>query len=220
MRSGAEAPTSPPDVVRPTAVRSTVPAAPTEVPDGDAALLAAHVAGDPNAFTTLVHRHQDRLWAVALRMMRNPHDAADALQDAYLAAFRRADGFRGEARVSTWLHRIVVNACLDRLRKQQRLQTEQPLPADPDRTAELVADVTPDPVEQAELHDHLAEALAELNDDQRAALVLVDVEGYSVEETATLLGVPAGTVKSRCARGRARLAVLLRRRGAAAGEVR
>ena len=134
MRGGAEAPTSPPDVVRPTAVRSTVPAAPTEVPDGDAALLAAHVAGDPNAFTTLVHRHQDRLWAVALRMMRNPHDAADALQDAYLAAFRRADGFRGEARVSTWLHRIVVNACLDRLRKQQRLQTEQPLPADPDRT--------------------------------------------------------------------------------------
>ena len=76
-------------------------------------------------------------------MMRNPHDAADALQDAYLSAFRRADGFRGESQVSTWLHRIVVNACLDRLRKQQRLQSEQPLPDDPDRTAELVAEWRP-----------------------------------------------------------------------------
>ena len=63
--------------------------------DSDADLLAAHVAGDPNAFATLVHRHQHRLWAVALRMMRNPHDAADALPDAYVAAFRRAASFRG-----------------------------------------------------------------------------------------------------------------------------
>jgi len=178
----------------------------------DAELLAAHLAGDPNAFATLVHRHQNRLWATALRMMRNPHDAADALQDAYLAAFRRADGFRGESQVTTWLHRIVVNACLDRLRKQQRRRSEQPLPADPDRAAELVADATADPVEQRELHDDLTAALAELNDDQRAALVLVDVEGYAVDEAAAVLGVPPGTVKSRCARGRARLAVALRAR--------
>ena len=157
-----------------------------------------------------MHRHQRRLWAVALRLMRNQHDASDALQDAYLAAFRRADGFRGEAQVSTWLHRIVVNACLDRLRKQQRRQAEQPLPTDPDRTAELVAESTPDPLEQQELRDHLAAALAQLNDDQRVALVLVDVEGYPVDEVARILGVPAGTVKSRCARGRARLAQMLR----------
>ncbi|HEU5483910.1 MAG TPA: RNA polymerase sigma factor SigM, partial [Microlunatus sp.] len=153
-------------------------------------------------------------WATALRMMRNPHDAADALQDAYLAAFRRAAGFRGESQVTTWLHRIVVNACLDRLRKQQRLQSEQPLPTDPDRAAELVAQTAPDPVEQRELHDDLAAALAELNDDQRTALVLVDVQGYGVEEAAAILGVPAGTVKSRCARGRARLAGVLRARDA------
>ncbi len=218
MRGGAGAPTSPPDVARPAEVHPPATTPPADAPDGDAALLAAHVAGDPNAFATLVHRHQNRLWAVALRMMRNPHDAADALQDAYLAAFRRADGFRGESQVSTWLHRIVVNACLDRLRKQQRLRSEQPLPADPDRTAELVAEAAPDPVEQQELHDHLASALAELNDDQRAARVLVDVEGYPVEEAAALLGVPAGTVKSRCARGRARLAVLLRRQRAGGPE--
>jgi RNA polymerase sigma-70 factor (ECF subfamily) len=181
-------------------------------PPSDPELLAAHVAGDPNAFTTLVHRHQHHLWSVALRMMRNPHDAADALQDGYLAAFRRADSFRGEAQVSTWLHRIVVNSCLDRLRKQQRRQAEQPLPADPDRTAELVAEAAPDPVEQQELRDDLSAALAQLNDDQRVALVLVDVEGYSVDEAAAILGVPAGTVKSRCARGRGRLALLLRNR--------
>ena len=114
--------------------------------------------------------------------------------------------------MSTWLHRIVVNACLDRLRKQQRQQAEQPLPADPDRTAELVAESVPDPVEQQELRDDLAAALAQLNDDQRVALVLVDVEGYPVEEAAAILGVPAGTVKSRCARGRARLALMLRDR--------
>ena len=185
---------------------------PSEAPSSDAELLAAHVAGDPNAFATLVHRHQDRLWATSLRMMRNPHDAADALQDAYLAAFRRADGFRGESQVTTWLHRVVVNACLDRLRKQQRQQAEQPLPADPERAAELVSEAVPDPVEQQELHDDLASALAELNPDQRDALVLVDVQGYAVDEAAALLGVPAGTVKSRCARGRARLAVVLRRR--------
>ena len=181
--------------------------------DPDAALLAAHVAGDPNAFATLVHRHQHRLWAVALRMMRNPHDAADALQDAYVAAFRRAASFRGEAQVSTWLHRIVVNACLDRLRQLQRRQREQPWPADPDRTEELAVPSGPSEIEQREVQQDLIEVLAELNKDQRDALVVVDVEGYSVQEAADILGVAVGTVKSRCARGRVRLARLLRERG-------
>jgi RNA polymerase sigma-70 factor, ECF subfamily len=179
----------------------------------DRSLLRAHLDGDAEAFGTLFARHRDRLWAVALRTTGDREEAADALQDALISAFRRADTFRGDAAVTTWLHRIVVNACLDRLRKQQRRQAEEPLPADPDRTAELVAESAPDPVEQQELRDDLTAALAELNDDQRVALVLVDVEGYPVEEAAAILGVPAGTVKSRCARGRARLARLLRSRG-------
>jgi RNA polymerase sigma-70 factor (ECF subfamily) len=212
VRGGAATPSSQPDVARPATQPQRARSRAEEPDAGDADLLAAHVAGDPNAFATLVHRHQNRLWAVALRMMGNPHDAADALQDAYLAAFRRADGFRGEARVTTWLHRIVVNACLDRLRRRQRQLAEQPLPADPDRTSELVAESAPDPVEQQELRDDLSAALARLNDDQRVALVLVDVEGYPVDEAAAILGVPVGTVKSRCARGRARLAQLLRNR--------
>src|SRR5689334_15310632 len=91
---------------------------PRDGPRDDAALLAAHVAGDADAFTVLVRRHRDRLWAVALRTMRDPDEAADALQDALLSAFRNAGGYRGDAAVTTWLHRVVVNACLDRMRRR------------------------------------------------------------------------------------------------------
>ena len=176
----------------------------------DAELLSAHVAGDPLAFSVLVARHRDRLWAVALRTMRNPEDAADALQDAYISAFRRAGSFRGESQVTTWLHRVVVNASLDRLRRNKVRATE-PLPEDPDRAEELAAEgETRDPVVANEERADIASALQQLNPDQRAALVLVDMEGYSVEEAARMLGCAVGTVKSRCARGRARLVPLLK----------
>ncbi|WP_231918224.1 RNA polymerase sigma factor SigM [Microlunatus sagamiharensis] len=174
----------------------------------DAELLHAHVEGDHSAFSTLVARHQDRLWAVALRVMGTPDDAADALQDAYVAAFRRAGTFRGEAQVTTWLHRVVVNACLDRLRRA-KVRAVDPLPEDLDRVEVLGREPERDPVEERERHDAVAEALATLNPDQRAALVLVDVQGFSVEEAAAVLGCAPGTVKSRCARGRARLVPLL-----------
>ena len=173
----------------------------------DLELLKAHVDGDPKAFAMLVARHQDRMWAIALRTMRNPEDAADALQDAYIAAFRRAGSFRGESKVTTWLHRVVVNACLDRLRSQ-KVRAADPLPEDLDRSLELAIEVG-DPLEEREERDRIAAAMAVLNPDQRAALVLVDMEGYSVEEAAAILGCAVGTVKSRCARGRARLVPLL-----------
>ncbi len=175
----------------------------------DAELLQAHVDGDPAAFSVLVTRHRDRLWAVALRTMRHPDDAADALQDAYISAFRRAASFRGDSLVTTWLHRVVVNACLDRLRRN-RVRAVEPLPDDPDRSAELAgAETAVDPVERQVQATEVARALAQLNVDQRAALVLVDMEGYSVDEAAGMLGCASGTVKSRCARGRAKLAPLL-----------
>ena len=101
-----------------------------EGPD-DRALLRAHVEGDADAFGTLFARHRDRLWAVALRTTGDPEEAADALQDALIAAFRRADTYRGDAAVTTWLHRIVVNACLDRLRRR-KVRLADPLPADVD----------------------------------------------------------------------------------------
>lgn len=172
--------------------------------DSDADLLARHVQGDPHAFTMLVERHRDRLWAVALRTTQHPEDAADALQDALISAFRRADQFRGDSAVTTWLHRIVVNAALDRMRRSAVRPTVA-LPEDADGVILDLADPS-DEIRRREDQLVIAQALADLPVDQRQAVVLVDIEGYPVDEAAVLLGCPPGTVKSRCSRGRAKLA--------------
>lgn len=180
-----------------------------EASDGE--LLTAHVDGDPDAFGVLFRRHRDRLWAVALRTLGDPDEAADALQDAMVSAFRRAGSWRGEAAVTTWLHRIVVNACLDRVR-HERIRTGDPLPDDLETRLRTPDRAPADPAATAEAHerrDLVVAALASLPADQRAALVLVDMEGYSVAEAAAILDCAVGTVKSRCSRGRARLAPLL-----------
>ncbi|WP_101525930.1 RNA polymerase sigma factor SigM [Nocardioides houyundeii] len=180
----------------------------------DSDLLAAHVAGDPDAFGELFARHRDRLWAVALRTMGNPTDAADGLQDGMVAAFRRAASFRGEAAVTTWLHRVVVNACLDRIRAA-KVRATTALPDDLEEHAargSLASAHAVDPVDsvlEQERRQLVLDALAQLHQDQRAALVLVDMEGFGTSEVALILGCAEGTVKSRCSRGRARLATLL-----------
>lgn len=171
-----------------------------ELPDRD--LLSAHCGGDPDAFGELFRRHRDRMWAVALRTTHDPEIAADAVQEAFISAFRHADSFRGDAAVTTWLHRIVVNSCLDRVR---RIKPAVPLPDD-----DLGA--------LADHHDHhhsvevrldVHAALERLPEGQRMALVLVDMHGLSVAEAASILDVAEGTVKSRCARGRAAMVPLL-----------
>ena len=182
----------------------------------DAELLALHVEGDPEAFGELFARHRDRLWAVALRTMGNPEDAADGLQEGMIAAFRRAGSFRGDAAVTTWLHRVVVNACLDRLRAM-KVRRAEALPDDLEERAGRGALVTStdaqlDPAELTVADERrrlVIDALGTLSPDQRTALVLVDMEGYPVAEAAAMLGVADGTVKSRCFRGRAKLAPLL-----------
>jgi RNA polymerase sigma-70 factor (ECF subfamily) len=167
----------------------------------DRELLAAHVAGDPDAFTVLVRRHRDRLWAVALRTLRDREEAADALQDALLSAYRNAAGYRGDAAVTTWLHRVVVNACLDRMRRRAVRPSvplgETDVPALSDEHAAL------------ERRLDIRAALARLPEPQRVAIVLVDLQDFSVAEAAAYLGVAEGTVKSRCSRGRLALARLL-----------
>jgi RNA polymerase sigma-70 factor (ECF subfamily) len=180
-------------------------------PRVDRALLAAHLAGDPQAFGVLFRRHRDRLWAVALRTTGDREEAADALQDAIVNAVRRADSYRGDAAVTTWLHRIVVNACLDRARRNTVRRTE-PLPQEGTVERTATSEATPGPEQSAELGERRERVLAALRQvpaEQRAALVLVDMEGRPVAEAASMLGIPVGTVKSRCARGRARLATLL-----------
>jgi RNA polymerase sigma-70 factor (ECF subfamily) len=171
----------------------------------DGELMAAHAAGDHEAFGEVVRRHRDRLWAVALRTLADREDAADALQDALVSAFRAgaSGGFRGDSAVTTWLHRIVVNACLDRARRRA-VRPADPLPEHdlPDRG--------PSPVAARETALDVEAALARLPLEQRAALVLVDMYGWPVDEAARVLDCPPGTVKSRCARGRARLLPLLR----------
>ncbi|MFJ8011947.1 RNA polymerase sigma factor SigM [Streptomyces sp. NPDC096339] len=175
----------------------------------DQELLARHVAGDPDAFGELVRRHRDRLWAVALRTLGDREEAADAVQDALVSAYRAAHTFRGESAVTTWLHRITVNACLDRARKAASRRTA-PLD-DTDRLERLLEphESAEAPAERQDLHRQLLAALGTLPAEQRAALVLVDMQGYSVAEAAHVLDVPTGTVKSRCARGRAKLVPML-----------
>ncbi|QCW52316.1 RNA polymerase sigma factor SigM [Nocardioides dongxiaopingii] len=190
----------------------------TQVGRTDAELLAAHVAGDPQAFGELFGRHRDRLWGVALRTMGNPEDAADGLQDGMVAAFRRAASYRGEAQVTTWLHRVVVNACLDRLRAA-KVRRAEALPDDLEEyggrgslatSTRSEAEVDPaDLSVAAEQRRQVLAALQQLPEEQRAALVLVDMEGYPVADVARMLDCAVGTVKSRCSRGRSRLAVLL-----------
>ncbi|MER5947473.1 RNA polymerase sigma factor SigM [Streptomyces sp. NPDC001904] len=175
----------------------------------DQDLLARHVAGDQDAFGEIVRRHRDRLWAVALRTLGDREEAADAVQDALVSAYRAAHTFRGQSAVTTWLHRITVNACLDRARKAASRRT-----APTDDTERLEQLLEPHesadaPAERNDLHRELLDALESLPADQRAVLVLVDMQGYPVAEAARILDVPTGTVKSRCARGRARLLPLL-----------
>lgn len=165
----------------------------------DAELMAAHVAGDAEAFGELFRRHRDRMWAVALRTVGDRDLAADCVQDAFVTAFRRAETFRGDASVSTWLHRVVVNTCLDRLRR--RRPTDELPAADPAAPGDSFA--------TAQVRLDVEAALAQLPDTQRAALVLVDMYAVPVAEAATILQVAEGTVKSRCSRGRDALAQLL-----------
>lgn len=163
----------------------------------DAELLRAHVAGDRYAFEELFHRHRRQLYRLATLTSRNPNDAEDALQEAMMSAHRNAPRFRHDASVSSWLYRIVVNSCLDRLRRNNSHPTT-PLEDDALHVA--------DPTSRVDTVLAIEGALRRLPIDQRAAVVAVDMQGYSVAETARLLGVPEGTVKSRCSRARAKLA--------------
>ncbi len=166
----------------------------------DERLVEAARAGDSAAFTTLLRRHDDQMRALAWSVLRDRSAMDDALQDAYLKAFRNVGRFRGDSAFSTWLHRIVYRACLDHLRRHRPAAPldDGPEPWAPDRTG-------PD------VDDRLAveRALASLDPETRAALVLVDRDGHSYDEAALVLGIPAGTVASRLHRGRRALRTVL-----------
>ena len=157
--------------------------------------LAGRAArGDADAFEQLVLRYQDRLYTLALRVTLSEPDARDCVQEGLIAAWRAIDRFRGDARFSTWMYRIVIRKAYDALDRRKRT-------AAPAEAIDL-----PDLERPADDRLDLMAALATLEPEFRAAVVACDIVGMSMDEAAVALGVPAGTVKSRLSRARERLA--------------
>lgn len=190
-------------------------AAPVALPDAE--LLARLRAGDEAAYAEWMHGTAGRMLAVARRILRNEDDAEDAVQEAFTQAYRALPRFEGHALLSTWLHRIVVNACLIRLRKRRRhgeRSLEELLPRFQEDGHRLeVTDPWPrDPLAELEAKDVRAgvrEAIDRLPESHRCVLLLRDIEGRSGEETAERLGIRPDAVKMRLHRARQALRGLL-----------
>jgi len=173
------------------------------------ALITAAQQGDTAAFNRLVLQYQDLAYSVAYRIMSDPDAAADATQEAFISAYRGLARFRGGS-FKAWLMRIVTNACYDELRRRKRhpqdsleaLYVKDPMPASP---LNPHLESPEEYVQRQELSHLLQAGIALLPDEQRTALVLSDVQGFSYAEIAEVMGVPRGTVKSRLHRARARL---------------
>jgi RNA polymerase sigma-70 factor (ECF subfamily) len=185
--------------------------------DADAGLLARLQAGDVSACEELVRRHGPRMLAVARRLLRSEADADDAVQDAFLSAFRAIGTFAGDAALSTWLHRIVLNACLMRLRSRSRrkdVPLDDLLPSF-DETGHHVRPVRPWadlPVAAAartETRARVRACIDRLPEGHRTILLLRDIEELSTEETASRLGIRPGAVKTRLHRARQALREML-----------
>ncbi|MGH9268304.1 MAG: RNA polymerase sigma factor [Acidimicrobiales bacterium] len=174
-------------------------------PRDDLELVAAARAGDHRALDQLLRRHVDRVHAVCLRITGDPADAADATQEALIAAARGLARFDGRSRFSTWIYRVATNASLDELRRRRR-HARPWAPAGDDGARPEPAD--PAPAVDATVAGHLdvTAALAGIPADFRAAVVLRDLCDLDYSEIAAVLGVPIGTVRSRIARGRAAVA--------------
>ena len=167
----------------------------------DVDLIRRYLAGDVAAFDDLMRAHQDRVFGICLRMLRNREAALDATQETFLTVFRKADRYQGKAAFSTWLYRVAVNTCYDLLRRQQRRQTD-PIPEGMDPPDPSADDV----LAGVEVRPDIESALQAIQPEFRGALVLVDLEGLAIDTAAEILGVPSGTIKSRVYRGRRALA--------------
>jgi RNA polymerase sigma-70 factor (ECF subfamily) len=179
----------------------------------DLILVERARTGDLDAFNDLVVCYEHQLFALVARMVPDRDQAADAVQEAFVHAFRHLESFRGGS-VKSWLSRIAINAAMDLQRFRKRRPAE-PYPELQDDSWQPPADATADPVAialTAERHRALEAALAAITDDQRIAIVLYDVEGYDYAEIAELTKVSLGTVKSRIHRGRLALRDLLTER--------
>lgn len=177
------------------------------VTDSEKLWLARSREGDVESFEKLIERYQKTAYNVALRMMHHEEDAKDATQEALIKAFRSIQSFRGDSGFSTWLYRILVNTCKDELRKRRgnTVSLEQGRQTESGYEAIDLADVTFAPEEVLKNQDTrqtINTAIQALPEQNRTAVILRDVQGYSYEDIGILLGCPVGTVKSRINRGR------------------
>ena len=187
-------------------------------PPDDASLVTRILRRDDTAFEALMRRYNGRLFRVSRAILKNDRDAEDALQDAYLDAFRHMAEFRGDAQLGTWLTRIVVNQALMRLRRQKRERVVLPFRRREDETdgaevqvADNKTESAPDGLLRAEMRRLLERRIDELPVAFRTVFVLREVEDLSVEETAESLSIPASTVRTRLFRARALLREALAR---------
>lgn len=167
----------------------------------DRELIRRYLAGDADAFDALMTAHQDRVFSICLRMLRDRDSALDATQDVFLTVFRKVDRYREQAAFSTWLYRVAVNTCYDHLRRSKRKRTE----AMPDHL-DPPDPTSGDAIGAVELRPDIERALQSIAPEFRAAAILVDLEGMSLQGASDTLGVPIGTVKSRVFRARRQLA--------------
>jgi len=166
----------------------------------DIELIDRYLAGDIDAFNELMDAHEERVFAVCLRMLRDREKALDATQDTFLTVFRKADRYKAKAAFSTWLYRVAVNTCYDHLRRQKRQQAGS-LPEGHDAPDPSTGDL----LDAVEVRPDIEAALGDLSPDFRAAVVLVDLQGMSLEQASDTLEVPTGTIKSRLFRARKQL---------------
>lgn len=172
----------------------------------DGELLKAHIAGDATAFAMLVRRHERWMWMTARAMLGDRDDAMDAVQQALIRALRSAHTWRGDGSVKSWLRRIVHRVALDLQAARARLPVPVPAEDDPSFEAMTARDDLPD----TSAEKVLQEVIAALPLDQRECFVRIDLLGFTYSEVAHDLNIPEGTVKSRRARGKARLVEALR----------
>ncbi len=168
--------------------------------------------GDQEAFAQLVRLYEKRVFALTLRMCRQPEDAAEAAQEAFLAAWQGLRFFRGESSFSTWLYRLASNACVDLLRREGRHRAAAGPSLNDEELNIDAPDTAPSPQEAAErkeLQSQVEAGLRALSPDHRQVLVLREMHQLSYEEIAQVLSLDVGTVKSRISRGRKQLRKLL-----------
>ena len=172
--------------------------------------------GDQSAFEQLVHLYEKRVLALTTRMCKNPADAEEAAQEAFLSAWQGLPFFRGDASFSTWLYRLASNACVDLLRREGRRQSAAGPSLNDEEVQLEVPDTAPSPQEQAErseLRQQIEAGLQALTPDHRQVLLLREMHQLSYDEIAQTLDVDVGTVKSRINRGRKQLRNFLLRSG-------